>query len=321
VKPHIVFLSLVLLPWGLSCHLGESETRTSPVETEQATQEISTAAATVDALRVLSYNTYYVFSEGTQVAAATDWIAGQAPDVVALQELTNITEDRLSKLAAGWGHSHSALLKTSGFSVGLTSNLPIEVIDRVLNGLHHGTLHARVDDIHVFVVHLSPFQWETRRSEADLLLARIQPLLEQHREVLVLGDFNALSSADRQLLEAQPGLLQKARASDAEHAHVLNLREGMFDYSVMQKFFDAGLEDAALSFLEESHDVRWTIPTSIWTEGKVEPPGHGSRVDFVLADPTLTDAAASARIVRSGIVNRTSDHYPVLVEFHRQGQR
>ena len=270
-----------------------------------------------DSLRVLSYNTYYVFSEGTQVDAATDWIARQAPDVVALQELTNIEDERLSQLAAGWGHEHSRLLKTEGFSVGLTSNSPIEVVERIRDGLHHGCLHARVNGIHVFVVHLSPFRWETRASEAELLLAKIQPLLEQDEEVLVLGDFNALSPADRGLLEAQPSLLQETRASDAEHDHVSNLREGAFDYSVMQRFFDAGLEDAALPFLDESGATRWTIPTGIWSEEKTDPPEGGSRVDFVLADPTLAAKAISARVVRTGVVNRTSDHYPVLVEFRR----
>lgn len=271
-------------------------------------------------LRVLSYNVYYVFSEGTEVEAGTAWIAQQAPDMVALQELTDVSEERLVELAAGWGHGHSALLKTSGFSVGLTSKTPIEVVARLREGLHHGCLHARVDGIHVFVVHLSPFRWEVRSREAELLLAEIEPLLARGERVLVLGDFNALAPADLSLLEAQPELLPKARASDAEHAHVENLRDGAFDLSVMQRFLDAGLRDAALPFLEEPGVVRWTIPTGIWTKDKAEAPEGGRRVDYVLADPQLAAAATFARVVREGAVNRISDHYPVLVEF-RLGDR
>ncbi len=246
-------LSSVLLLWGSSCHL------------EERRAEAPEPNPSMAPLKALSYNTYYVFAKGKEVEAATGWIKQQGPDVVALQELTNISEDRLTKLAAGWGHPHSALLKTSGFSVGLTSKLPIEVVDRMLDGLHHGSLHARLDGMHIFVVHLSPFQWETRSSEADLLLAKIRPLLGQHEEVLVLGDFNALSPADRHLMDARPGMLQKARASDAEHDHVLNLRNGQFDYSVMQRFFEAGLEDSAISFLERSRKPRSTFTTGIWT--------------------------------------------------------
>jgi exodeoxyribonuclease-3 len=294
-----VLLGLALLLIAPSCRVGES----------------GIEATRADPLRVLNYNTYYVFSKGTQVDVATDWIAQQAPDVVALQELTNITDKRLSELAAGWGHEHSALLKTSGFSVGLTSEFPIEVVDKLLDGLHHGSLHARIGGIHFFVVHLSPFQWVTRTAEAKLILAKIQPLLERNQEVLVLGDFNALSPADRFLMAAQPNELQRARASDAKHDHVLNLKDGDFDYSVMQMFFDAGLEDVALEHLEESGAPRWTIPTGIWSEAKVDAPAGGTRIDFVLADPRLRSATVSAQIIRKGVVNQTSDHYPVLVNF------
>ncbi len=296
-----VLLALSLLLLSSSCHSGERQPD----------------APLADSLRVLSYNTYYVFSKGREVDAARDWITLQAPDVVALQELTDIDEDRLSELAAGWGHEHSALLKTSGFSTGLTSSSPIEVVERMLDGLHHGCLHARVDGVDVFVVHLSPFRWATRTSETELLLAKIQPLLEQHEEVIVLGDFNALSPTDRHLLDVQPGLLKKARASDAEHDHIENLRDGIFDYSVMQRFFDGGLVDAALPFFDASHESHWTFTTGIWSEQQIDPPEGGTRIDFVLADPVLAAAVVSAHITRTGVVNRTSDHYPVLVEFRR----
>ena len=272
-------------------------------------------------LRVLAYNVYYVFDHGNEVEAGSNWIREQAPDLVALQELTNIPESRLKELAAGWGHEHSALLKTSGFSVGLTSHHEIVVVERLREGLHHGSLHALVDGVHVFVVHLSPFKWEVRRDEATRLLGRIAPLLEAGAEVLVLGDFNALSSDDRALLEAQPGVLEKALASDEKHDHVTNLRDGALDFTVMQAFFDAGLCDAALPFLEATGDTRWTFTTGIWTEEKSSPPEGGTRIDFVLADPVLARTATGARIVREGIVNRTSDHYPVIVDFLRMVER
>lgn len=268
-------------------------------------------------LRILSYNTYYVFSKGTEVEAGSAWVAEQAPDVVALQELTDISHDRLTELAASWGHRHSALLKTSGFSVGLTSNRPIEVKGRLLDGLHHGCLHAHVAGIHFFVVHLSPFEWTKRTDEARLLLAEIQPLIEQQEDVVVLGDFNALSPADRGPMDAQPGALQKARTSDAEHDHVQNLREDQFDYSVMEHFLGAELQDAALPFLVKSKSTRWTFPTGIWSEDKETSPEGGSRIDFILTSPSLIGSVTSAGVTRAGVVNRTSDHYPVLVELQR----
>ena len=282
----------------------------------------SGAPASADgSLDVLCYNTYYVFDHRKEVAAATAWIAAQAPDVVALQELTNASDEELAGLAAGWGHPHSALLKTSGFSVGITASSPVEVVERRVEGMHHGYLHARVDGMHVFVVHLSPFRWEVRRTEATILLERIQPLLDAGEDVLVLGDFNALSPADRAEMDRQPERLEQARASDAQHDHVENLREGSFDYSVLERFFAARLTDVAIPFLVADAAPRWTFTTGIWEEPKDTAPEAGSRIDHVLASPRLAERAVSARVVRQGVVNRTSDHYPVLVQFVRERMR
>ncbi|MFT7669856.1 MAG: exodeoxyribonuclease-3 [Planctomycetota bacterium] len=312
-----ILLSCALLLWSTSCLVGEAATKEGQAEPESVAQSSPRNEPPNESLRVISYNTYYVFSEGTEVQAGTDWITRQAADVVALQELTNITEDRLSELAAGWDHPHSALLKTSGFSVGLTSTSPIEVLESIRDDMHHGSLHARIDGIHFFVVHLSPFRWAKRASEAEILLARIQPLLDRGEDVLVLGDFNALSPADRQLIDAQPAVLEKYRTSDAKHAHVTNLRNDAFDYSVMQRFLEAGLEDPALPFLEQSGATRWTIQTGIWSEAKTDPPDGGTRIDFVLASPALARTATEGHVPRTGVLNRTSDHYPVCVEFQR----
>lgn len=268
-------------------------------------------------LRVLTYNVLYVFDHGKEVEAGSAWIREQDPDIVALQELTNISPERLEELAAGWNHDHSALLKTSGFSVGLTSRHEIEVLERIQEGLHHGCLHSRVEGIHIFVVHLSPFRWEVREAEAKLLLEKIEPLLDQDRDVLVLGDFNALPAADRALLESQPDLLAKQRASDAKHAHVRNLRDDEFDYSVMERFSAAGLQDVVLPFVANSTGLRWTFPTGIRSDDPSMPPASGSRIDHILASVSISRLATTADIVRDGVVNRISDHFPVVLELQR----
>lgn len=270
-----------------------------------------------DHLRVMTYNIYYVFARGQQVDDGMAWVAAQSADIVALQELTNITHDRLAELADGWGHEHSVLHKTSGFSVGLTSSMPIETIDRISEGLHHGCLHARVDGIHVFVVHFSPFRWHTREREAGILLERIRPLLAEGADVIVLGDFNAVSATDRAYLAAHPALLEKSRASDEANGHVENLRDGRFDFAVMQQFVDAGLHDAALPQLEASGAPRWTFSTGIWTDEQDEPSASGTRIDYILASPSIARSVIAAGTPQEGAVNRISDHYPVIVDIAR----
>ena len=63
-----------------------------------------------------------------------EWIKNQHADVVALQELNGQTNESFKDLAEGWGHDHAVLLKEEGFPVGLTSKMPVEVIEKRVEG-------------------------------------------------------------------------------------------------------------------------------------------------------------------------------------------
>ncbi len=269
-----------------------------------------------DILRVMSYNTWYVFAKGQEQKAGMKWVGSRTPDVVALQELTNIKPDKLQEFATAWGHDHSSLLKTSGFSVGLTSRWEIEVVEKGLKGMHHGFLHAKTNRIHYFLVHLSPFKWEVRQREADILMKWIQPLLEKGEKVMVLGDFNAVSPEDRKWLEAKENarLLKSRMESDAKHGHVQNLKDGKFDYGVMESFFKGGLVDSGKGHLPETFEARLSIPTGIWTDKK-SAVKMGERIDFILVSKDLHERVKACEVVTEGEVNRISDHYPVISDF------
>ena len=211
-----------------------------------------------DTLRVMTYNVWYAFKEGKAKAEGLEWVHSQTPDVVALQELTSIKPAELQAFATAWGHGHSALLKTSGFSVGLTSRWEIEVVEKGLEGMHHGYLHAKTNGVHYVVVHLSPFQWKVREREAGILVGKIKPLLEKKEKVIVLGDFNAFSPDDKKWLEDRKNaeLLKSKKESDAMHSHVQNLKDGKFHYGVLDAFFKAGLVDTAKGHLPEKFETR-----------------------------------------------------------------
>ena len=267
-----------------------------------------------DTLRVLSYNTWYVFNHKKEITAGKKWVNEQTPDIVALQELTSIKPELLQSFAESWSHPHSALLKSSGFSVGITSRWPIRVVEKQLQGMHHGYLHVTTAGIHVFAVHLSPFKYRKRMQEAQILLKKIKPLLRQNKRVIVLGDFNAVSSDDSKLLNSRPDLLKSMQASDKKHGHVENLRNGKLDFQVMDTFFKAGLVDSSAKFLDRTHAARMSIPSGVFTDKKTAP-NKGQRIDFILTDLQLSKAVQSSTIVTSGVVNKISDHYPVISNF------
>lgn len=265
-------------------------------------------------LRVMSYNTWYVFAKGQEQDAGCEFVLSQTPDVVALQELTNIQPEKLQQLASRWGHENSSLLKTSGFSVGLTSRWPIETIERRLAKMHHGYLHAKTNGVHYFVVHLSPFKWEVRKREAGILLTKIKPLIENKERVIVLGDFNAHAANDSTWLKGDEKLIRDLKKSDEQHEHVENLRDGRINYSVMELFLTSGLSDTTETHLPKTAAKRSTFTTGIWTD-KETAPKTGQRIDFILASQAMQAQVQSSKIVRQGIVNKISDHYPVITDF------
>lgn len=272
-------------------------------------------ADAADLLRVMTYNTYYVFDKGKEEAAGIEWIKSRNPDVLGLQELTDIPPERLATMGKGWGHEHSVLLKTSGYSVGLTSRWPIEVMEKRLEGMHHGFLHSRTAGMDVFVIHLSPFDYRKRASEAAIILESVKKLMDEKKKVIVMGDFNAVSPADRKMLSAQADLLERKKESDEKNEHVTNLKDGEIDFAVLEAFFDAGLQDPGLPFFMKQKGSIATLPTGIWSEKKDAAPATGERIDFILTGPQLGEAVVAGRIDRDGDVNRISDHYPVTLDF------
>lgn len=268
-----------------------------------------------ETLRVISYNTWYVFNHKKEIKAGKEWIKGQTPDIVALQELTSIKPELLQSFAESWNHQHSSLLKSSGFSVGLTSRYPIVTVEKGLKNMHHGFLHARSGGVEIFVVHLSPFKWEVRQREANILIDKIKPLIAAGKKVMVLGDFNALSPSDASIVDKDKKALDSALASDAKHGHVQNLKNGKFEYGVMQSFFDGGLIDTSKGKLPLTHLDRISCPTGVFDDKK-SVSKKGTRIDYILTGPTLHKKVTAMSIPRKDALNRISDHYPVMVDFN-----
>lgn len=121
-----------------------------------------------NAFKVITYNIWNGFDFGKDQErrlALTSWVNHQTPDVVALQELCNYSDEKLRQDAQSWGHSYYVLLKTTGYSVGITSKYPIELKEKILAGLHHGALHCTIRGIEFLVVHLHPGSIQFRQKK------------------------------------------------------------------------------------------------------------------------------------------------------------
>jgi exodeoxyribonuclease-3 len=112
-----------------------------------------------DNIKVITYNIWNGFDFGKDEERRIElrqWVNQQEPSIVALQELCNYTDKKLAEDAKSWGHDYSILLKTTGYSVGLTSKFPIVLKEKIRTGMHHGALHCKTNDIDFFVIHFSP---------------------------------------------------------------------------------------------------------------------------------------------------------------------
>jgi exodeoxyribonuclease III len=267
-------------------------------------------------LRIVTYNLLVGFQDRSErKPQALEWIAATKPDVFAMQEMNEYTPERLSQEALQWGHAHSLLLKTDGYSPALSSRTPIENPTRFLNGYSHGVLYVRTRGIDIFVLHLTVRGWAQRLSEAAQVITHAKKSMEAGRHTIILGDFNALSPLDAAYYASQPGVREYQRLCDRQHGWSAT-NNGELDFSVMESFAAAEFVDVVAQ-RTQSPNKRLTYPTPL-LEADPKSGSHllrGARLDYILVSPGLAERCVRADVINDEATSFQSDHYPVLAEF------
>ena len=243
-------------------------------------------------MKVINWNVLYGFGNLKTYDGGAEWLNKQSPDVVAFQELNGISEKKLQQLAKDWNHDHAVTHKESGFPVGLTSKFPITVLERQSAGYHHGFLHAKTGGIHYFVVHF----WPGKFHEMDEIKKRIKPITDNGEYVIVLGDFNGCSRKDKDFLA--------------------NVKFREIEYNYTDKLEAIDFVDIVFK-----HDPKAKIscpsPITIpkWSANMEILKSKQYRIDFIFADKQLSQFSQSGTISLDKVIDKISDHYPVIVEF------
>ncbi|MCL6296182.1 endonuclease/exonuclease/phosphatase family protein [Jejuia spongiicola] len=275
-------------------------------------------AQDANSLKVITYNIWNGFDWGKDIdrkAKFVNWINTKKPDVLALQELCGYTQEQLQKDAKKWGHDYAEILKTSGYSVGITSNKPIGVKEKILKAMHHGALHCKIGEIDFFVIHFSPFSHQKRREEAKIILNKLLNLSKNQDKYMVLGDFNALSPFDAHLYKNRKELIESKKAAEEQHGHVKNLLLGELEYGVIGMFLGHPLIDVTQKFASSWGD-KVSCPTQIFEEKKGEGrPKKSTRIDYILVSPFLAEKCITSEVLNKEETYYLSDHYPVFAEF------
>ena len=255
------------------------------------------ASCTAPSVSVMNWNTYHLFNHQEHVEEASAWLAEQGPDIAAFQEMLYLDAASWQERSLAWGHEHAVLHKESGYPVALSSRFPIEVIERRVEGFHHGYLHARTGGFDVLVVHF----WPTKPHEAEEVALLAERLVSEGRSVLVLGDFNAPTRNDIPHFDA---LGYEGETIDGQKR---------LDFRMTDVFLRRGFVDLVHQHAPEQN-YTFSSPALIprWRENLEEVYAARRRIDFVLADSATAERVQAAAIeTDDATVGNWSDHYPM----------
>jgi len=273
-------------------------------------------------LKVMTYNIWNGFEWGKDKDRKADylhWMKAQKCHVIALQELCGYTPEKLKEDARKLGHDYSVLLKTSGYPVGLTSKYPIEIKERIMDGMGHGALHCVTKGIDFIVVHLHPGSIKRRREETKILLNKLVSVAKNNSNYLVLGDFNAHSPFDADKYDADGVLLNRYRERNKGKGLDGNIVNNYFDYSVISSFLSIQLEDVVQKHTDGILQ-RGSFPTRVFESedeklALKQAATYMERIDYILASPQLAPQCIKAQVCNGKENWFLSDHYPVIAEF------
>lgn len=254
-------------------------------------------------LSVLSYNVLKgLQADSVNQKTYLDWVENIAPDIVAYQEMNGFTQKTLEDFASQYGHPYAVLSKTDGFPVALSSKYPIVNVQKVVDNMWHAYIYANINNVHVFVVHFSPFSYRKRQAEVAEILARAA-LLPEGEPVMVMGDFNSLSVDESDAYDEK--FLENQEAIEKRRKKVENLNNGQLDFSVTDAMKNAGFHDALHL---HNKKFRHSAPTKKYFRDIIK------RIDYVWVNDVLAKQVLKADIIYDDVTDSISDHYPLYIE-------
>lgn len=266
-------------------------------------------------LKLISYNVYWGMRQDTTQNKVhfTEWIKKQNPDIIALQEVNEFTQQRLQKFAESYGHPYAVLVKepeadgSISFPVAITSKYPIINVQKIKDNMIHGLIVAEIEGHHFLVTHFHPFSAVKRGQEIDLVLANAKAV--PNGKWLLMGDLNSVSPLDKS--EYDNGLvLNHIREDMKKKPHNQNLINNELDYSINQKVLDAGFVDAFKAFHPQ---FVASAPTKLFYDQSKFP----LRYDYLYVSSNMKGDMISCEIIKDDFTDVYSDHYPVQLIFKK----
>lgn len=270
-------------------------------------------------MRFMSYNVLHGFeNDSSKMSEYVGWVKKINPDVIAYQELNNFTQDKLSALAKRYGHNYAVISdKDVTHPLGLTSKYPIVMVKKVIDDMWHSYLYGVVNNVHIFVTHLSPFEKDFRLHDIEIILAHAR-LLPESDQIIIAGDFNSLAAIDSmhygkevlkhlRLLEGRKEPKSGLPIVKYKTIFRKNLNDGQIDYSVTNRMLEEGFTDA---YYSRNHEFKQSAPSKKYES----PNSYPHRIDYIWVNKSGASTLSYSDIIQNDETDVLSDHYPVIID-------
>ncbi|MBB6502630.1 endonuclease/exonuclease/phosphatase family protein [Pedobacter cryoconitis] len=261
------------------------------------------AAMAQTPVKIISYNVYNYFEgEKDRKQKFINWAKLQQADVIAYQELLNISAAELESLGKAIGHPYTELAKEQGYSVGITSRFPIKNVKKIIKGMHHGFMLAQIGNLQFAVVHFSPFSYQKRQQEVAMV---VDSLGGSSKKTIVLGDMNSYAASDSAYYKRNDRLNQLLKGD--ESSHITNVNNGKLDYSVTGYLMNKGFVDSwRLKRINFDNSYPSRVSGTVLNSAR-------ERIDFIFISPDLQAKVVKSLVIKDQITAELSDHYPVSI--------
>ena len=253
-----------------------------------------------ESLSIMSYNVLEGF-QGNEAKKQrfANWVQTYTPDIMLFQELNGFSEQKLLEFAQSYGHAYAYVSKNVNYSQGITSKYPITDVEKIMVGnsdgiyTYHGFMHAKCQDIDIFVIHLSPKDMDDRIKEMKDIVAKKVKLLPADAKVLIAGDFNSYNAYDA-----------KAYGSKFKTERLQYAPSVPVNFEATNHLLENGFKDAFTLFSNGHFKQSIPVSTTEFPENK------GSRYDYIMLSDNLAEDCIYSDILREKTTNVLSDHYP-----------
>lgn len=262
-------------------------------------------------LKIVSYNVLFgLQKDSVNVDRFVSFIKDWNPDIVALQEMNGFTQKTLEKLGERVNHPYVLQSKEEGFPVAITSIYPLVNFKKVTENMWHSFIYTKIEGLHIFVIHFSPFSYQKRLQEVKNIIAQTKEI-SKDEPILIMGDFNSMDESDSASYDQEMvlGMIEREK----KEAHIRNLNNHKIDYSVLGELKKAGFVD---TYRLINNNFESSLPTLKDGNTKIHSTkiGKGKRIDFIWANSTAKKLVVKSGIIKNEYTDYISDHYPTFLE-------